>query len=207
VVVYNTDTLSPADLPDTLEGFTDPEWKGRIGWPPTNGSFQAMVTGMRIIWGEERTTAWLEGIQANDPVQYAKNTPTVQAVADGEVEIGFVNHYYLHRFLAEHGDSFAARNYYLPGGGPGAVVLVAGAAIIDGADNREQAEMFLEYLLNEESQKYFANQTYENPIVDGVSPSAGVPEIADLTRPSIDISDLGDLENTQGLLRKVGIIP
>ena len=59
VVVYNTETLSVEDLPTSIEGFTDPKWKGRIGWPPTNGSFQAMVTGMRLIWGEEKTRNWL----------------------------------------------------------------------------------------------------------------------------------------------------
>ncbi|MEK6256157.1 MAG: extracellular solute-binding protein, partial [Chloroflexota bacterium] len=47
VISYNTDTLSPQDLPQDLHGFTDPKWKGRIGLPPTNGSFQTMVTGMR----------------------------------------------------------------------------------------------------------------------------------------------------------------
>ncbi|MCH8222683.1 MAG: iron ABC transporter substrate-binding protein [Chloroflexi bacterium] len=207
VVIYNTDRIDPAELPDTLEGFTDPEWNGRIGWPPTNGSFQAMVTGMRILWGEERTRAWLEGIKANNPVEYAKNTPTVQAVADGEVDVGFVNHYYLHRFLAEEGDGFSARNYYPRGGGPGSVVLVAGAGIIDGADNRSQAREFLTFLLSKEAQQYFADETFEHPLIDGVQTSAGVPAVNDLARPIVDISDLGDLKATQALLRDVGVLP
>lgn len=41
VVVYGTDRLTEADLPDDLWGFTEPQWKGRVGWAPTNGSFQA----------------------------------------------------------------------------------------------------------------------------------------------------------------------
>ena len=94
-VVYNTENVDPADLPDTLEGFTDPKWKGRIGWPPTNGSFQAMVTAMRVKWGEEKTREWLKGIQANEPIVYPKNTPTVAAAGAGEIDVGFVNHYYL----------------------------------------------------------------------------------------------------------------
>ncbi|MCI0396539.1 MAG: extracellular solute-binding protein, partial [Chloroflexi bacterium] len=70
VVVYHTELVSQEELPDDMEGFTDPQWQGRIGWAPTNGSFQAMVTTMRAVWGEERTRAWLEGIQANEPVAY-----------------------------------------------------------------------------------------------------------------------------------------
>ena len=80
-VVYNTERLSEADLPDSMWGFTDPKWMGRIGWAPTNASFQVMVTGMRAFWGEEKTRQWLEGIQANEPKVYPKNTPQVAAAA------------------------------------------------------------------------------------------------------------------------------
>ncbi|MEW5989029.1 MAG: extracellular solute-binding protein, partial [Chloroflexota bacterium] len=96
VVVYNTDTLSESDLPSDLWGFTDPQWQGRLGWAPTNGSFQAMVTAMRTVWGEEETRRWLEGVLANEPVAYESNTPIVAAVGAGEIEVGFVNHYYLY---------------------------------------------------------------------------------------------------------------
>jgi len=206
-VVYNTEALSPEDLPDTMDGFTDPKWKGRIGWAPTNGSFQAMVTGMRLIWGEDRTRDWLEGIVANDPSVYAKNTPTVAATGSGEVEVGFVNHYYLHRFLAEEGEGFAARNYFLPGGGPGSAVLVTGAAILKTSDNVTAAERFLYYLLSTEAQSYFAEETYEYPLIAGVSWADLLPDLASLNTPDIDVSDLGDLAATQNLLREVGALP
>ena len=49
-LVYSTADLDVADMPETLQGLTDPKWKGKIGWAPTNGSFQAMVTAMRVIW-------------------------------------------------------------------------------------------------------------------------------------------------------------
>ena len=37
-VVYNTERLTEADLPDSIWDFTDPKWKGRVGWAPTNAS-------------------------------------------------------------------------------------------------------------------------------------------------------------------------
>ena len=209
VVVYNNEAIKdPAtQLPDDIYDFVDSKWKGKIGWAPTNGSFQAMVTGMRVIWGEEKTEQWLEGIMANNPKVYAKNTPTVVATAAGEVEVGFVNHYYLHRFMAEEGETFTARNYFLPGGGPGSIVLVAGAGILDISDNKDAAEAFLKFMLSPASQGYFANQTYEYPLVEGVKKSRLLPDLETLNIPQIDISDLGDLENTQELLRKVGALP
>jgi len=130
VVVYYTQRLAPDDLPQDLWGFTDPKWKGRIGWAPTNASFQTMLTAMRVVWGEDKAQQWLEGILANEPSVYPKNTPIVAAVGAGEVDVGFVNHYYLYRFLKEEGEDFPARNYFLPGGGPGSLVMVAGAGVL-----------------------------------------------------------------------------
>ncbi len=209
VVVYNTETLTEADLPDDLWGFTQPEWKGRIGWAPTNGSFQAMVTGMRAIWGQERTQAWLQGIQANEPVVYQKNTPIVAAVGAGEVEVGFVNHYYLHRFLAEEGENFSARNYFLPGGGPGSLIMVSGAGILQTAAHPENAQRFIEFLLSVPGQQYFAAQTFEYPVVAGVKISALLPSLADLNAQAVDISlsDLSDLEGTVTMFSELGILP
>ena len=168
VVVYNTENLTEEQIPTSMEDFTKPEWKSRIGWAPTNGSFQAMVTAMRVVWGEDKTREWLLGVQANEPKVYPKNTPTVAAAAAGEVDVGFVNHYYLHRFLAEEGEDFRARNYHVSGGGPGGIVLVAGGGILKTAENKDNAERFFKFMLSRVAQQYFAGQTYEYPLVDGV---------------------------------------
>ncbi|MDP7261426.1 MAG: iron ABC transporter substrate-binding protein [Dehalococcoidia bacterium] len=207
VIVYNTDMLTEADLPDSIEDFAKPEWKGRIGWPPTNGSLHAMITAMRQEWGQVRTKEWLEGIVANEPKIYAKNTPTVAAAGTGEIEVGFVNHYYLHRFIAEEGESFAARNYYTRAADPGSVVLVAGVGMLEDSDNKDLAEQFIKFLLSASGQQYFASQTYEFPLNENAKPNNMLPALADITKPSIDLGDLTDLEGTQDLLREVGALP
>ena len=205
-VVYNTKNILPKDLPVTIEGFTDSKWKGRIGWPPTNGSFQAMVTAMRIEWGEEKTRKWLEGIQANNPKIYSKNTPTVAAVAAGEIDVGFVNHYYLHRFIAEQGEGFGARNHHLALGGVGSVMLVAGAGILNTSKNEENAKKFLNFMLSSVAQQYFTGQTYEYPLVEGVKANPLLIPIDLINKPSIDMASLDDLKGTQELLRSLGIL-
>src|SRR5690606_7716003 len=140
--------------------FTAPAWKGHLGWAPTNASFQTMVTAMRATWGEEKTRQWLEGIQANMPIVYENNTAIVSAVAGGEIEAGFVNHYYLYRFLHEEGESFPARNYFIPDGGPGSLVMTSGAGILETSRNRDAAMKFLEFMLSPVAQQYFTTQTY-----------------------------------------------
>ncbi len=208
-VVYNSEMLTdPAtQLPDDLMGFTDPAWDGKIGWAPSNGSFQAMVTTMRSVWGEEQTREWLLGIQANNPTVYPKNTPTVEAVGAGEVTVGFVNHYYLYRFLAED-PNFPAKNYFLPSGGPGSLIMVSGAGILNSAENHLNATRFLNYLLSDAGQQYFTSQTYEYPVVEGIMIADGLAPLAALDALAIDISlsDLEDLQGTQDLLLELGIV-
>ena len=205
-VIYNTDKLTPADLPDSIQGFTNPEWKGRIGWAPTNGSFQAFVTALRITGGDATTKSWLEGIKANEPVVYPKNTPIVDAVGRGEVEVGFVNHYYLLRFLTEQGDGFAARNYY-PRGDVGGMMNVAGVGILESSKAKPVALKFIDYLLSESAQTYFSDETGEYPLIDGVASNPANPQLADLDILDIDLGNLDDLRGTLDLMRDVGITP
>ena len=205
-VVYNTEKHKEADLPDDMWGFTEPSWKGRIGWAPTNSSFQTMVTAMRVLWGEAKAEEWLRGIQANEPIVYPKNTPQVAAAGAGEIDVGFVNHYYLHRALAEKGDSFPARNYHVRSGGAGALIMVSGAGILKTARNPETSAKLLTYLLSDSTQKNFASTTYEYPLVPGVAEHKGVTPLAAIKHPSVSLADLADIKGSQDLLRKVGAL-
>jgi iron(III) transport system substrate-binding protein len=216
IIVHNSN-VNPSELPADLMGFTDAKWKGRIGWPPTNGSFQSMITAMRNMWGEPKTKQWLEGIQANDPKVYAKNTPIVAAVADEEIDVGFVNHYYLHRFQNEQGMEFNASNHYLSGGGPGSIILLSGIGVLSHSKNKDLAETFIQYTLSDHGQTYFVTQTFEHPLVEGVREDitnqecpicAIIPDLTAIGTQTPDYGEqLGDLAATQDLLRTVGLIP
>lgn len=205
-MVYNTKALKPEDLPDSLRGFTDPKWKGKIGWAPTNGSFQAFVTALRLTDGEEAARKWLEGIKVNAPKLYQNNTAIVQAVGAGEIEVGFVNHYYLFRFLKEQGESFPARNYHPRAGDSGAMINVAGAGILTTAKNAKAAERFIEYLLAKDAQQYFADETFEYPLVDGIKTHSVLLPLSQIKIPQIDLGSLADLEKTLKLLRDTGVL-
>jgi iron(III) transport system substrate-binding protein len=165
-----------------------------------------MVTALRARWGEEKTREWLQGIMANDPGVYPKNTPIVAAVASGEIDAGFVNHYYLHKFIAEEGESFRARNFFLPGGGPGSLVMVAGVGRLKSAENVENAHKFIDFLLSPVAQQYFAGQTYEYPLVDGVKIHRELAPLVELNSVEIDLTELSDLRGTVELLTDIGAL-
>ncbi len=205
VVVYNPTLLSEDDLPDSILDFTDPAWKGRIGWAPTNGSMQAFVTALRVLIGEDEAKAWLEGIVANEPVVFDGNSPVVEAVAAGEIEVGFVNHYYALQMLAENPELTVANKYFTDGD-PGGLVNVAGVGIIQTTDQPGLAEQFVDFMLSATAQEYFASETYEIPLVEGVEQDPAIPDLDTATLPEIDLDQLEDLAGTLELLTAVGAL-
>jgi iron(III) transport system substrate-binding protein len=206
VIAYNTEELSESEVPDSVFDLTDPKWKGKIGFPPTNASFQAFVTAMRLSAGEERAREWLDGFAANDPRTYEKNTPVVEAVAAGEIQLGLVNHYYLYLVKEEQPNAPVA-NHFLEAGDPGALVSVAGAAIVEGTGEEELAQDFVEYLLSDDGQRFYVEEAEEAeyPLVEGIEQKEGLPPLETLDSPDVELDAFGpELEKTLELLREVG---
>lgn len=207
VLVYNTEQLSEADLPADALGLTDPKWEGQVGWAPSNASFQSFVTAMRQLNGDDATRQWLEDMLANGVQSYDNNVAIVEAVGKGEILVGLVNHYYLYRFLAEQGESFPARNYYFPDGGADALVNVAGAGVINTSNQPDLAEQFVAFLLSDEAQQFFADETVEYPLVTGeIAINPLLTPLSELNPPQIDLSDLSDLQGTLEMLQDTGAL-
>ena len=205
-LAYNTEAVSEEEIPASILDLTDPAWEGRLGWAPTNGSFQAFVTALRVLVGEDGARAWLEGIEANGVTVYENNVAIVEAVAAGEIDAGFVNHYYRFQLEADGSDMTDVENHYFTDGDPGALVNVAGVGIVEGTDEQASAERLVEYLLEPEAQEYFATETFEIPLVDGVEAAAALPDLTVLEQPDLDLAQLEDLEGTLALLTDVGVL-
>lgn len=202
--IYNTGTSN--DLPQTIDDVTDTSWFGEVGVAPTNGSFLAFVSAMILERGEDATLEWLKALASNEPQDYPKNTPIVAAADAGEIEGGLVNHYYLLRLRAE-GEGNSSENWFIPAGDVGTLVMPAGAGILSGTDVPEAARQFVEFLLSETAQTYFATETFEFPLIHGVQPTAGLPALEDLNTPDIDLSQLADvLDDATRLVSEAGLV-
>jgi iron(III) transport system substrate-binding protein len=206
VLAYNTERVRKRDLPASVLELTGPEWKGRVGVAPTNASFQAFVTAMRLSLGDERTREWLEALRANGAKTYEKNLPIVEAVAAGEVDVGLVNHYYLALVKEEQPDAPVA-NHLFEAGDPGTLVSVAGAGVLASTDQRDDAEAFVEFLLSDDAQRFYVDQAEENeyPLVAGIDPPAGLVPLDEIQGPDVELTAFGaELESTVELLRETG---
>jgi iron(III) transport system substrate-binding protein len=207
VLVYNTDAIDPATLPPSILDYTAPEWRGRLGIVPRSDGFPEFVTALRLTRGDDFARQWLSDLEANDPTAYPNNISALTAVANGEIDVAFLNHYYLFRFLEEQGEGFKARNYYFENGDIGGLFLVAAAAILDTSEHREAAEEFIEFLLSEAAQVYFNEETNEYPLIEGIELDDRLQPLSEVDPPEVDLSDLTDLEGSLEMMREVGILP
>jgi iron(III) transport system substrate-binding protein len=206
VLNYNAEKVKEADLPDSVQGLTDPKWKDQVGWAPTNGSFQAFVTAMRLVEGDEKTAAWLRAMKANGAKSYANNNAQVEATGKGEILVSTPNHYYVYSFYRDRGENFPAKNYHPRGGGPDAMINVAGAGILGTSRNREAAERWVEYMLSPTGQQYYADQTFEYPLIPGVKTPPQLKPLDQIKTPKIDLGALTDLRGTLKLLQDTGVV-
>jgi iron(III) transport system substrate-binding protein len=204
VVDYNTNLVKESELPKDVWELTQPKWRGKVAWAPTNGSFQSFVTGMRIKEGDEKTLEWLKAMKANDVKKYGNNTSIVKALGRGEVHLGLVNHYYLPRFTKDDPDFPVAHHF--TNGDAGAMINVAGLAILKSTDQPEDAQKFIQYMISPAAQKYFASETNEYPLANGVEADKSLVPLDKLNPPNIDLSKLDSLDETLKLLEKAGVV-
>ena len=209
VLGYDSRAVKESDLPDSVFDLTQPRWKGKVGWAPTNASFQSFVTAMRKTAGEEKTRQWLEDMQANDVQSYEKNSIIRDAVADGEIEVGLINHYYILEGIREgevDGENYPVKLHFFPGGDVGSLVNVAGIGVLKSAEQGANAQKFTDFLLEKPQQEYFAEDVGEYPLVAGVAQDPSLPPLEDIQTPDVDLADLADLQGTLELLQETGAI-
>lgn len=204
VIDYNTKLVKQSDLPTSVMQLTDPKWRGKVGWAPTNGSFQSFVTAMRLMQGDEKTLAWLKAMKANGAKDYGKNAAIVEALGRGEIALGLVNNYYLYRFNKDNPNFPVAHHY--TNGDAGAMVNVAGVAVLNTTDQKSDAEKFVAYLLSPAAQTYFAKETNEYPLAQGIPTPQKQTPLSQLKTPKIDLSKLSDLKGTVSLLQAAGLL-
>ncbi len=207
VIAFNTQLLQESEVPDNVMEVVDPKWQGKVGFPPTNASFIAFVAALREQIGHDRTRAFLQGLANNGAKRYDNNILTLDAVANGEIQLGLVNHYYLHAELKERKDAPVANHY--PGqeaGQEGTFVNVSGVGIVKGTDRTDDARRFVRYLLDHGAQEFFRDETAEYPMRKGIQPIQELPPLEELRTINIQLSAIGDdLEAAVQLIKDVGL--
>jgi iron(III) transport system substrate-binding protein len=201
VLVYNPDNV--ANVPSSVFDLAAPEWQGRIGIAPTNASFQAFVTAMRVLHGEDKTLEWLRAMKTNGVI-YEKNSAILEAVENKSVDAGLINHYYWFAMGREIGfENLTSRLGQFEARDVGNLINAAGVGIVSDSN---AARSFVEYLLSRTGQQYFVDETSEYPLISGIEAGVDLTPLDQIPAPDIDLSDLDSLEETLNLIREAGLI-
>jgi len=207
VIAYDPQSVPAEQVPQSVFELTDEKWRGQVAIAPTNASFQAFVTAMRVTQGDDVTRDWLTGLVNNDVQTYEKNGLILDAVDSGQVQLGLINHYYWYEKAAEVGeDNMRAEVAFMAPKDPGSLVNVAGVGILKGAAENSAAIEFVQWLLSPNTQEWFVNNTYEYPLVEDVASAEGLPELDSLAGPDIALAQLADLPGTLNMLQDVGLL-
>ena len=204
VFAYNPRLLSA--LPQSITDLANPVYKSKLGIAPTNSSFQAFVTALINAKGEDFTQKWLESLVKNDVQIFAKNSAIVEAIDSGKISIGLVNHYYTWEVSQGLGRKISAENGFFTSGDLGNMVNVSGAGILKSSKKYAAAEDLINYLTSQVVQSKFVAETHEYSLIaDQISP-AGLPSLSQIGAPSVDLESLAEIQKTQELLIKVGLL-
>ncbi len=180
IIYYSPERVTGAELSGmTYEGLADPKWKGRLVIRKSSNIYnKSLVASLIKNNGKKATAEWAEGVVAN-----MARTPTgndraqIMAVAAGEADIAVANTYYLALMLsgkkgAEQQEAAKKVKAFFPNQNDrGTHMNVSCAALVKGAPNKANAVKLVEFLLTPQSQEHFTNNTFEFPMINGVSPS------------------------------------
>lgn len=199
------DPTAVPTIPKSVVELADSSWAGKVGIAPANASFQAFVTALRLLEGEDAATSWLAAMKQN-AVVFENNNAILDAVESGQISLGLINHYYWHKRLAEVGyDALKSRVTFFEEGDAGNLINIAGIGMLQDSEN---ARTFVNFLLSTPSQQYFVVETAEYPLLIGADTKSNptLLPLADLPAPEIDLGSLADLQTTLDLIRAAGLL-
>jgi len=180
IIYYSPERVSGAELSGlTYEGLADPKWKGRLVIRKSSNIYnKSLVASLIENNGKKATADWAKGVVANMArTPKGNDRAQIMAVAAGEADIAVANTYYLALMLSgnkgaeQQAAAKKVKAFFPNQQGRGTHMNISCAALVKGAPNKANAIALVDFLLSAESQEHFTNNTFEFPMIGGVSPN------------------------------------
>ena len=190
--VYNPELLDEAELPTSMHGPAGPEWKGRWGAAPGGADFQAIVSAVLELEGEDATAAWLDGMKEN-----ADDLPEQHRDDEGGQRRRGARRGHLPLLLVPRSGRAPRRTaantelHYFGNQDPGAFVSVSGGGVLESSAHQDEAQQFLAFLAGAAGQQILGEgYSFEYPVASGVPAKPPLPALDTLDAPAVDPSTL-----------------
>lgn len=206
VFAYNKDMLNQDQLPKSLLELQDPAWKDRWAASPSGADFQAIVSALLELKGEDVTRQWLAGMKDNVRT-YKGNSTVMKAVNAGEIPGGLIYHYYWFGDQAKTGEnSNNVALHYFKNEDPGAFVSVSGGGVLKSSSKQDAAQQFLEFVTGHKGQEVLQTGTsFEYTVGSGVAANPKLVPLAELQAPQVDPAKLNSPQVTE-LMTEAGLL-
>ena len=206
VFVYDKTKLNADQLPKSIMDLADPAWKGRWAASPSGADFQAIVSAMLELKGEDATSKWLTAMKENSKA-YKGNSTAMKAVNAGEVEGAIIYHYYWFGDQAKTGEnSKNVATHYFKNEDPGAFVSISGGGVLASSKHQENAQKFLEFVIGKAGQTILqTGGSFEYPVASGVAANDKLVPLADQQAPKIDPAKLNSAKVIE-LMTQAGLL-
>jgi iron(III) transport system substrate-binding protein len=191
VLIYNPAEIAEDELPASMLDLADPAWEGRVGIAAGGADFQAIVSAMLELEGEEKTEAWLQAMKVNYK-NYSGNNTVLQGVNSGEIDGGIIYHYYWYRDQAKTKEnSNNAKLLFFTGKDPGGFLSVSGGGVLETAKHADEAQQFLKFITGPTGQQALADSAeFEYTVGSKVPANPALQPLSELDPPKVDPSKL-----------------
>ncbi len=206
VLVYDKTKLTEDQLPASMLDLANPEWKGKWAASPSGADFQAIVSALLELKGEEATTEWLKGMKENFTA-YKGNSTAMKAVNAGEVEAALIYHYYYYGDQAKTGENSSnVAPFYFKNEDPGAFVSVSGGGVLKSSKNPEAAQAFLTFITGKQGQEVLQQgDSFEYAIASDVPANDKLVPLVELQAPTVDPAKLNSAKVSE-LMTAAGLL-
>jgi iron(III) transport system substrate-binding protein len=193
-IMRSAERVGPDEV-TTYEALGDPRWKGRLCLRSGTSEYNVSFVADRLAKdGPEATERMLRRWMANDPQVLGSDTDVLEAIADGDCDVGLTNHYYLEREKDEDPD-FPVESVWADQAGRGTHVNLSGLGVVAASDRKDEARELIEFLVSPEQQQAFSDNNHEFPVKGGV----------DFKMDPIDVQGAGErLDDALALMDEVG---
>jgi iron(III) transport system substrate-binding protein len=193
-IMRSSERVGPDDV-TTYEGLGDPRWKGRLCLRSGTSEYNVSFVADRLAKdGPDATEEMLRAWMANDPEILGSDVDVLEAIADGDCDVGLTNHYYLEREKEDDPD-FPVEPVWADQNGRGTHVNLSGLGVVAGTDRAAEAQDLIEFLVSPEQQEVFSDNNHEFP----------VSEELEFEADPIDVEQAGSrLDDALNLMDEVG---
>jgi iron(III) transport system substrate-binding protein len=172
-IIYNTRRVSEAQAPKLLADLLDPKWQalGGISFPDPSKSGTGLTLASAISgqFGWEFMGKLVKAVRV-----LPGSSPAFNAVRDGEVGLGFINEDLGAKWIT---DGLPVKMVYPS---DAVTVLVDGQAIVKGAKNRRNAELFIDWVGSKEAHELLKTSVNRRSARSDVAPPGNLPPLGSL---------------------------